>query len=75
METTILGRIRTGLLEKRVGLTEWLRTTPSHKKQVSLGPSSEQAVHTHLIAIDDSIERVEVGMLGRCEVSEVYQLT
>jgi RNA polymerase-binding transcription factor DksA len=72
METTILGRIHAGLLEKRVSLTEWLRTTPSHKTQVSLGPSTEQAVHTHLSAIDDSIEKVEVGTLGRCEVCHGY---
>jgi sigma-B regulation protein RsbU (phosphoserine phosphatase) len=68
MGTTILERIRASLLEKRVGLTEWLRTTPAYKKQALLGPSTEQGVHTHLSVIDDSVERIESGTLGRCQV-------
>lgn len=72
MEAPILERISTGLLEKRVGLTEWLRTTPSHKKGVLLGPSTDQAVHTHLSAIDNSITEAESGTLGLCEVCQDY---
>jgi sigma-B regulation protein RsbU (phosphoserine phosphatase) len=72
MEAPILERMRTGLLEKRVGLTEWLRTTPSHKKGVLLGPSTEQAVHTHLSDIDNSIAEAESGTLGLCEVCQDY---
>ncbi|MEE9217357.1 MAG: PP2C family protein-serine/threonine phosphatase [Anaerolineales bacterium] len=72
MEAPILERIRTGLLEKRVGLSEWLRMTPSHKKGVLLGPSTEQGVHAHLGAIDNSIAKAESGSLGRCEVCQDY---
>ena len=68
MGTTILERIRASLIEKRVGLTEWLRTAPPYKKQVLLGPSAEQGVHTHLSVIDDSVARIESGTLGRCQV-------
>ena len=68
MGTMIFERIHKSLLEKRAGLTEWLRTTPLYKKQVLLGPSAEQGVHTHLGAIDGSIERVETGTLGCCQV-------
>ena len=68
MGTGILERIHTSLSQKRVGLTEWLRTTPPDKKQILLGTSTEQAVRTHLSAIDDSIERAKSGALGRCEV-------
>jgi sigma-B regulation protein RsbU (phosphoserine phosphatase) len=59
-------------LEKRVALTEWLRATPSDKKQVLLGPSTEQAVHTHLRAVDDCIESAESGTLGLCRVCHDY---
>jgi len=72
METPILERVRTGLLEKRVGLTEWLRKTPPLKKGVLLGPSTEQAVHTHLSDIDNSITEAESGTLGLCEVCQDY---
>lgn len=72
MEAPILKRIRTGLLEKQAGLTEWLRMTPSHKKGVLLGPSTEQGVHAHLSAIDNSIVKAEAGSLGRCEVCKDY---
>jgi sigma-B regulation protein RsbU (phosphoserine phosphatase) len=72
VEPTILERIRVSLLEKRDALTEWLRATPSDKRQVLLGPSTEQAVQTHLSAIDDCIEGVESGTLGRCKVCHDY---
>ncbi|MCP4538769.1 MAG: SpoIIE family protein phosphatase [Chloroflexi bacterium] len=68
MRTGILERIHTSLSEKRVGLIEWINTTPSDKKQVLLGTSTEQAVHTHLSAIDDCIDKAESGTLGQCKV-------
>ena len=68
MATGILERIHTNLLARRVGLTEWLRATPRHKKQVLLGPATERAVSAHLDAIDGSVARVESGTLGLCEV-------
>jgi sigma-B regulation protein RsbU (phosphoserine phosphatase) len=72
MEAPILERFRTGLLEKRAGLTEWLRMTPSYKKGVLLGPATEQGVHAHLGAIDNAIVKAESGSLGRCEVCQDY---
>ncbi|MFC2053567.1 SpoIIE family protein phosphatase [Chloroflexota bacterium] len=72
MEAPILERMRTGILEKQDGLTEWLRTTPRHKKGVLLGPSTEQAVHTHLSDIENSITEAESGTLGLCEVCQEY---
>jgi sigma-B regulation protein RsbU (phosphoserine phosphatase) len=72
MATPVLERVRVSLLEKRVGLTEWLRTTPSNKKGVLLGSSTEQAVHDHLRVIDDSITEAESGTLCRCEVCQDF---
>jgi sigma-B regulation protein RsbU (phosphoserine phosphatase) len=59
-------------MEKRVGLTEWLSMTPSHKKGVLLGPSTEQGVHAHLGAVDNSIMKAESGSLCRCEMCQDY---
>jgi sigma-B regulation protein RsbU (phosphoserine phosphatase) len=72
MEAPILERIRGGLLEKQNGLTEWLRLTSSQAKDVMLGPSTEQAVHAHIGAIENSIARAESGTLGRCKVCHDY---
>jgi sigma-B regulation protein RsbU (phosphoserine phosphatase) len=70
METPLLERIRTDLIEKRDGLTEWLRITPSDEKGILLGPSTEQGVHAHLGLIDNSITKAETGTLGQCEVCQ-----
>jgi sigma-B regulation protein RsbU (phosphoserine phosphatase) len=72
MAAPILERIRTGLLEKRAGLAEWLLTTPSRRKAILLGPSAEQAVHAHLNTIDSCIAKAEARTLGRCEVCHEY---
>ena len=72
MEAPVLERIRTGLAEKRVGLTDWLRITPSHKKRVLLGPSTEQVVYAHLGILDNAIEKAETGSLGRCDVCQDF---
>ena len=72
MEAPILARIRTGLSEKRAGLTEWLSVTPSDKKEVVLGPATEQGVHAHLGVIDDSSAKADLGSLGLCEVCQEY---
>jgi len=72
MKPIVLERVRTSLLERQVGLDEWLRTTSAHKKEVLLGSSTEQAVHAHLDTIKRSIGEVESDVLGRCEVCRDY---
>jgi hypothetical protein len=72
MMTTVLERIRASLLERRAGLAEWLQTTPQRRKGMLLGPSSEQAVHARLDAIEDSIAKAEARTLGRCDVCDGY---
>lgn len=72
MEAPILARIRTGLSAKRAGLSEWLSVTPPDKKEVVLGPATEQGVHAHLGVIDDSSVKADSGSLGLCEVCQEY---
>ena len=68
MEALILERMRKGLLQKRDRLTEWLNATPLGKKEVLLGPSTEQSVHCCLDVIDDTIAKADSKTLGKCEV-------
>jgi sigma-B regulation protein RsbU (phosphoserine phosphatase) len=68
METFILDRIRNGLLQKREWLTEWLHSTPLNKKEVLLGPSTEQSVLCCVDVIDEAITKADSKTLGKCEV-------
>jgi hypothetical protein len=68
MDTTMLERIRTYLVQKRASLGEWLNTSSNDKKTVLLGSSSEAAVLAHLGAIDTAIAKTESGELGVCKV-------
>ena len=68
MEAFILDRIRNGLLQKREWLTEWLHSTPLNKKEVMLGPSTEQSVLCCVDVIDEAITKAESKTLGKCEV-------
>lgn len=68
MESFILDRIRNGLLQKREWITEWLHSTPSNKKEVLLGPSTEQSVICCVDVIDEAIAKADSKTLGKCEV-------
>jgi len=68
MEALLLERMRKGLLQKQDKLNEWLHTTPLDKKEVLLGPSTEQSVHARLNVIDDAILKADAKTLGKCEV-------
>ena len=68
MEAFILDRIRNGLLQKREWITEWLHSTPLNKKEVLLGPSTEQSVLCCVDVIDEAITKADSKTLGKCEV-------
>ena len=68
MEALLLERLRKGLIQKKNNLTEWLHITPSDKKEVLLGPSTEQSVLCCLDVIDDAISKADSKTLGKCEV-------
>jgi sigma-B regulation protein RsbU (phosphoserine phosphatase) len=70
MRAPILESIRKDLFEKRDRINKWLRVTPPSKKEVYLGPSTEQAVHARLDAIDEAISKVDSRTLGKCEVCQ-----
>lgn len=70
MQAPLLENIRKNLFEKRDRISEWLHATPSSKKEVILGPSTEQAVYARLDAIDDALSKADSKTLGRCKVCQ-----
>ncbi len=68
METPIVNRIRSSLVEKRENIKEWLNTTPPDKRQINLGAQSEEAVRTHLEKIDGVIKESSLDTFGHCTV-------
>ncbi len=68
MQTSVINLIREGLLEKKENLERWQLTTPESKKQMELGLADESAVDTELKVIDTSLEKMDEGMYGICEI-------
>jgi sigma-B regulation protein RsbU (phosphoserine phosphatase) len=68
MDLSFLTNVRSGLQNKRQGLSDLLTRTPPAKKQISLGPVSEQVVQESIASIDLALQQAESGSLGICEV-------
>src|SRR5215208_5197476 len=68
MQTNINNRIREGLLEKRENLEQWKIATPEPQKDLELGDSDESAVDVQLQVIETSLEMIDEGVYGICEV-------
>lgn len=68
MQTSVINLIREGLLEKRDNLRHWQVATPEPKKQIELGFADEAAVQAELELIDASLQKMEAGEFGICEI-------
>jgi phosphoserine phosphatase RsbU/P len=68
MQTSVINLIREGLLEKKENLEQWQVATPEPKKQIELGLADESAMQAELEIIDESLEKMETGEFGICEV-------
>lgn len=68
MQTSLMNRIREGLLGKRENLEQWKVATPEAEKQMELGLADESAVDVELAIIDESLEKMEEGVYGICEI-------
>ena len=68
MQTNVINRIREGLLEKKENLEQWQVSTPEPEKQMELGYADESAVDAQLEVIDASLEKMEEGTYGICEI-------
>ncbi len=68
MANKIFNDIQSGLEQKRDNLYHWLEATPEEKQEVQLGCVDETNVEEHLHVIDNSLEKIEAGTFGICEV-------
>lgn len=68
MQTSVINLIREGLLEKRENLSHWQVATPEPQRQLELGPADESAVQAELEIIDASLQKIETGEYGICEI-------
>jgi len=68
MQTSLINQIREGLLEKKETLEHWQVATPEPEKQMELGYVDESAVDAQLQTIDASLEKMEEGTYGICEI-------
>ena len=64
----VLETIQKGLSKTRENLYHWLEATPEEKQEIQLGAEDECCVQDHLQVIDESLEKVEEGTLGICEI-------
>ncbi len=68
MKNKFIDEIQIGLEEARTNLTHWVETTHDEKIQVCLGPQDETCIEEHLHVIDQSLEKMENGTFGICEI-------
>ncbi len=63
-----LESIEQGLTETRENLAHWLEATPEEKQKLRLGSEDKSAIEEHLTVINESLEKIEEGTLGICEI-------
>ena len=68
MQTSVINRIREGLLEKKETLEQWQVETPDSEKQLELGFSDESAVDAQLEVMEDALKKMDEGVYGICEI-------
>ncbi len=68
METEPIETIKHGLAETREHLAQWIETTPEVKKQVQCCAENAGCVTEHLQVIDKSLDNIDKGTFGICEV-------
>lgn len=68
MEKNQTQQLKMSLIEKRQNLAAWLEMAPDGEKTVQLGPADLKAVGEHIHILDEAVEKVEGGILGKCKV-------
>src|SRR6185436_10220935 len=60
--------IQSSLEQQRQNLYHWLEATPDEKQEVQLASADQAVVEEHLHVISDSLEKIEQGTFGICEI-------
>jgi sigma-B regulation protein RsbU (phosphoserine phosphatase) len=72
MQANVFERVREGLLEKRLRLTDFLRTAPPPEIDTQLGSASKQDVEDQLQVIDTALQKTADHTIGICTVCHDY---
>ena len=68
MKNKLLDEIQIGLEETRTNLVQWVETAPDEERRTRLGPQDDTCIEEHLHVIDQSLEKMENGTFGICEI-------
>jgi sigma-B regulation protein RsbU (phosphoserine phosphatase) len=68
MENETFESIQKGLVETRENLAHWVKTTPQPKKEIQCCAGDDACVQDRLKVIDRSVDRIQEGTFGICEV-------
>ncbi|OGO23119.1 MAG: hypothetical protein A2Y54_10295 [Chloroflexi bacterium RBG_16_51_16] len=68
MSGDIDSEVRRGLVEKRTQLDQWREGSSEAERDCCLASDDESGMETHLHVIDDTLEKIEAGTFGICEV-------
>jgi len=60
--------IQKGLTETRENIEHWIETTPETKRYGQCCAGDEECVRQHMQVIDESLQKIEDGTFGVCEV-------
>ena len=68
METNLINHIREGLTETKTNLEQWQETAREETKEICLCSTDESVLKAHLHVIDSSLQKIEEGTFGICEI-------
>ena len=68
METEIIDRVQEGLTEKKANLEKWQAVATDETKEICLCATDESVLEAHLHVIDTSLQKIEEGTFGICEI-------
>jgi len=68
MENETVETIQQGLQRTRENLAHWLETTPTQKRALQCCEEHASPLVEHLNVIDNTLERIQEGTFGTCEV-------
>ena len=68
MEGDLVHDVESGLKETRANLREWMESASEGKLETQLGAAGTTAVQEHLHVVGQTLEKVEAGTFGICEV-------
>ncbi len=68
MESMVINQFKEGLAQKKSNLENWQETSAPEARQICLCSDNELVLDEHLHVIDSSLQKIEDGLFGICEI-------